>query len=104
MGEFIEGIWTVKNWIYRLWKINRMCVKYWWIWLIDWIVFYAVSAMFQRCNGGNTEYDKNGMFNSVRDYNILFQCTTTIAQLLQKDMWKSLVGFSNYKGIYNLIK
>ena len=42
--------------------------------------------MFQRCNGGNTEYDKNDMFNSVRDYNILFQCTTTIAQLRQKDM------------------
>ena len=66
-----------------------MCDKYLWIWLIDWIVFYAVSALFQPCYGGNDEYDKNDMNISVRDYDILHQCTATIVQLRQKDDWKA---------------
>ena len=49
------------------------------------MLFYAVSAIFQPCNGGNDEYDKNDMSSIVRDYDILHQCTATIAQLRQKD-------------------
>ena len=81
-----------------------MCDEYLWIWLIDWIVFYAVSALFQPCYGDNDEYDKNDMNSSVRDYDILHQCTATIAQWRQKDDWKSLVRFSYYEGIYKIIK
>ena len=49
-------------------------------------MFYIVSAIFQPCYDGNDEYDKNDMSSSVRDYDILHQCTATLVQLHQKDV------------------
>ena len=48
-GENILGLEDVE--IYRLkhLMVNGMTI---YLWLIDWVVFYAISAIFQPYNGG----------------------------------------------------
>ena len=68
----IEGSNMIRNKLLSLWW--NMCFSsfFFIVWLIDWIKFYAVSTIFQLCNGDHYFEKKTSPY--IRNISPLFLC------------------------------
>ena len=83
------------------------------MWLIDWIEFYAVSAIFQPCNGGkfmwkcSQETSRKSISNFHGKFTCIFSCEFYIKMNsceihIKNILWNSCLAFSLPQYITNM--